>query len=478
MSVAGQVALDVSPHSKVHADRTGDLSYHERCPAQATVTGTVDVPARPSPSTPSRRRSHRRRFTLALPIAEGPNIDHRDGDVARAARVGTASLTVTLDTTPPHVTITSPPDQFVTTDASRSRSPASSTTSSSARSTTSRRRSPSTALPAQVANRTFLADERAADAGPNVIQAVGTRSRRQRSDDADHGHARARDTERRFRRSRGTTRAGAIGVAAAVPAGRRADRRGRQSGAEHAGHLQGDAERRLAGAAGATAQPTRGRDDRRAGRRSAHWTLGHRAGAGGNAVEAYAVGFDGHRDLHGDRHAGHGRQRSSSTPATIRSARSAQPLPKPFIAVVVDEGNNRLGGVPVTFTVLEGGGSVRRPADARRSITDSDGRVAATLTLGPQEGNANNFVAGDLPVERRLRRPRSPPRAAHPAIPATTTISGVVLDNSNVPIPGVTVRAVLTNVLHSNDVAANEAPAVQTDAQGQFSLPAGARSAS
>ena len=46
-----------------------------------------------------------------------------------------------------------------------------------------------------------------------------------------------------------------------------------------------------------------------------------------------------------------------------------------------------------------------------------------------------------------------------------------MLDNSNVPIPGVTVRAVLTNVLHSNAHAVQTAIAVQTDAQGQFTIP-------
>ena len=61
-----------------------------------------------------------------------------------------------------------------------------------------------------------------------------------------------------------------------------------------------------------------------------------------------------------------------------------------------------------------------------------------------------------------------------PANPPKTTITGVVLDNSNVPIPGVTVRAVLTNVLHANGTP-HAVAAVQTDAQGQFIVPAGAR---
>jgi hypothetical protein len=47
----------------------------------------------------------------------------------------------------------------------------------------------------------------------------------------------------------------------------------------------------------------------------------------------------------------------------------------------------------------------------------------------------------------------------------------VVLDNSNVPIPGVTVRAVLTNLLRSNSTAVQSVAAVQTDAQGQFTIP-------
>src|SRR5262249_3443871 len=55
--------------------------------------------------------------------------------------------------------------------------------------------------------------------------------------------------------------------------------------------------------------------------------------------------------------------------------------------------------------------------------------------------------------------------------PAQTAISGVVLDNSNVPIPGVTVRAVLIDILHSNVSALPSVTAVQTDAQGQFTIP-------
>src|SRR5262249_41799278 len=59
---------------------------------------------------------------------------------------------------------------------------------------------------------------------------------------------------------------------------------------------------------------------------------------------------------------------------------------------------------------------------------------------------------------------RAPGDAANP------TISGVVLDNSNIPIPGVTIRAVLTNVLNSNSSVIQSVAAVQTNAQGQFTI--------
>jgi hypothetical protein len=136
--------------------------------------------------------------------------------------------------------------------------------------------------------------------------------------------------------------------------------------------------------------------------------------------------------------------------------------------VVIDEGNNRLGGVPVTFSVIQGGGSFGGQPSIE-VVSDSDGRVAATLTLGPEEGNGNNFVQATFPSNDGFAA-GFVASARNPGNPAETSISGVVLDNSNMPVQGVTVRAVLTNVLNSNNVAANEAPAVQTDAQGQFLL--------
>src|SRR5439155_20129454 len=126
----------------------------------------------------------------------------------------------------------------------------------------------------------------------------------------------------------------------------------------------------------------------------------------------------------------------------------------------VDRSNNRLANVPVTFTVKLGGGSFGGQPSFTVN-TDSDGRVAATLTLGSQEGNANNLIEAILPSNAGFPAAFTASGRA-PGDPARTTISGVVLDNSNVPIPGVTVRAVLTDELHSNLAIVQSVPSVQT----------------
>ena len=136
--------------------------------------------------------------------------------------------------------------------------------------------------------------------------------------------------------------------------------------------------------------------------------------------------------------------------------------------MVVDSGNNRLGNVPVTFAVQQGGGNFAGQTTYTVN-TDSDGRAAATLTLGLQEGNANNVVTATFPANQSFPATFTASGRA-PGSPANTTITGVVLDNSNVAIPGVTLRAILTNVLTSNVGAVASAVTAQTDAQGQFSL--------
>ena len=88
------------------------------------------------------------------------------------------------------------------------------------------------------------------------------------------------------------------------------------------------------------------------GQAQAWWTLGSRAGAGGNRAEATSPGIVGAAVF-------------SATGTPVAAAKilvdsglnqtgaAGDLLPLPFVSVVTDAGNNRLAGVPVTFTVSE-----------------------------------------------------------------------------------------------------------------------------
>lgn len=191
------------------------------------------------------------------------------------------------------------------------------------------------------------------------------------------------------------------------------------------------------------------------GQAQVNFTLGSWAGAGNNQVEAMATGFVGEARFH-----------ESALPAgpnsivvdagNLQFGGVGQPLPRPFIATVIDRGSNRLGGVPVTFTVKDGGGNFNGQA-AKTVTTDSDGRAQAVLTLGPGEGFDNNLVEANFPGNPGFAASFT---ASGKTVgqPEDTTISGVVLDNSNNPIQGVTLHVEGTSLT------------TQSDDQGQFVL--------
>jgi hypothetical protein len=196
------------------------------------------------------------------------------------------------------------------------------------------------------------------------------------------------------------------------------------------------------------------------GRAQARFTLGSRAGSGNNAVEAKATGFAGAALFSASG--------VSAPPAKINLDAGApqlgavgQSLPRPFVAVVTDAGHNRLPGVPVTFSVTAGGGSFNGHSTFTAE-SDSDGRALAVLTLGPAEGSDNNVVAASFPAN-----PGSPAifvasgRVAGRA--EETSVSGVVLDNSNVPLKGAVIR-----LSGPTPISPADTIVTTTDAQGQF----------
>ncbi len=132
------------------------------------------------------------------------------------------------------------------------------------------------------------------------------------------------------------------------------------------------------------------------------------------------------------------------------------PLPLPFAVIVYDAGGNPLQGVPVTFTSVTGGGNFGGNPTATVN-TDGDGKANAVLTLGLQEGINNNVItanyAGNASAGISFMA-----TAIAPSDPANTSISGVVLDNANTPVPNVTITIVGTSV------------STFTDAQGRFNI--------
>jgi hypothetical protein len=192
------------------------------------------------------------------------------------------------------------------------------------------------------------------------------------------------------------------------------------------------------------------------GRASVQWTLGMRAGAGNNRVEAVAEGFAGPARFVARANTGPSGLLVVDTGNNQYSA-AGEPVARPMVAVVVDAGGNRIAGVPVTFSVFAGGGTLDGGTE-QVVVTDSDGRAWARPALGPEEGNDNNVIEAKIDGVPGSVVFVASGRIAGAA--AATRITGVVLDNSEVPIPGVTVRAEGTTMV------------TQTDAAGAFSLDA------
>jgi len=440
-----------------------NLSYTSISPT--TVTGTVDDPTATVVVNSVQATVANGDFSVALPLAEGPNIVTATATSASGA-AGTATLWITLDTTPPRVTVTSPADQFVTTEATIT---VSGIVNDIVVGTVNPEQAAVTVngLVAQVANRMFVAEGVPLALGPNVIQVTG-RDRVGNQGTTEITVMRiAPGAQSRIQPLSGSGQSGTIRSPLPAPiAIQLTDAAGEPAPGKPVIFkvTQNDGVVAAAGPAAPTVIATTDAQ----GRAQVQWTLGGRAGAGGNTVEAYSVGFEGTAIFTATGSQGPAGKIVVDTgnnqygPIGLR-------LPRPLVVVVVDEENNRLGGVPVTFTVSDGGGSF----DGQQSVTvvsDPDGRVAATLTLGMQEGNSNNVVSATFASNQGFPAAFTA-SGRFAGDPAKTSISGVVLDNSNIPIPGVTVRAVQTEVLNSNGNAANAVTPVQTDAQGQFVIP-------
>jgi Glucodextranase, domain B len=455
------LTLTFAPAPAVRFTSPANLSFLNLSPT--TVTGTVDDPTATITVNSIQAPVANGHFSVTLPLAEGPNIITATATFADGA-VGTTSIEVTLDTTPPHVTVTSPPNTFVTTDETIS---VAGNVNDLVVGTVNEQQAQVTVngAPAQVANRLFLATNVALALGSNIIQVVG-RDRVGNAATTQITVTRQAPSPLQIRLVSGNNQTGTLSSVLPAPlVVALTDSNGNPvpNKAVIFKVTQNDG----MVSSGAPPAPTVIAMTNAQGQAQVQWKLGNRAGAGGNSVEAYAVGFGGTAIFTASGTQGPAGKIVVDT-GNNQISEINQSLPRPLIAVVVDNGNNRLAGTPVTFTIQGGGGRFGGQSSSTVT-TDSDGRAAATLTLGSQEGNANNIVEANFPANTN-----SPAvfvaSARVPGDASRTTISGIVLDNTDVPIAGVTIRAVLTNLLNSNSNIVQTVAAVQTDAQGQFTI--------
>jgi hypothetical protein len=394
-------------------------------------------------------------FSVSVPLREGPNII-----TASSTSGNTATITTTLDTTPPQLAITEPGDQFTTTDTTV-------TVTGIVNDIVVGTVNPTQAavtvngIAANVANRTFTISGVPLSLGANTIQAVG-RDRVGNATTISITVNRIAPAAQQIRLVSGNNQTGSISQALATPLMVQLIGGNNAPAAnvpvvfrvtQNNGLVNGN----VSAVVNTDAQ----------GKASVQWTLGARAGAGSNSVEATSAGYQGTAVFSATGNQGAPGQIVVDT-GNFQTGAVSQQLPLALIAVVVDSGNNRLANVPVTFTVTQGGGNLGGQTSSTVN-TDSDGRVAMFWTLGSNGGSANNQVTATFPGNQAALAVFTASGQV-PGDPAGTTITGVVLDNSNLPIQGVTVRAVLSNLLTSNSSVISSLPSVQTNAQGQFTV--------
>jgi hypothetical protein len=188
---------------------------------------------------------------------------------------------------------------------------------------------------------------------------------------------------------------------------------------------------------------------------SARYRLGARAGVGNQRVIAKAIGFEGETTFVASALPKPGNKVSVNSGNNQRGS-PHQPLPLPFVVVVTDDGANVIEGAQIAFTVTSGGGVFQNGQPAIVATTDSDGRASAKLTLGDSLGLDVHRVTATL-LGRQLAAGFTA-SALQSGPPGQTSISGVVLDNQDRPLPNVTLRV---------DGTTREA---KTDAQGRFKV--------
>jgi hypothetical protein len=434
---------------QVEIDSPADLSYIASTTVE--VRGSVSDPAAAVKVNGIEALVSGNTFVAQnVPLIEGGNILTATA-ISDPDRIGADSITVVRDLTPPHVAIYQPRDgaelfEATTTVSGLVNDIVAGTVNASEVTVTVNGR------PAAVANRSFVAEGVPLAPGDNVLSVTAT------DEGGNTGHVEIRvrlepATVPRVVVSSGNDQSGVIGTPLAQPlVVTLLDASGQPVSGKPVLFKVVSTDGMLDGGQRQVAVTT-GPD----GRAAVHFTLGKRAGVANQMVEATISRFRGPAVF-----------RATALPADpsliVVDAGNQQlglaghALPQPLVAAVTDAGFNRLAGVQVTFRVVRGRGQFQNRQQQITVATDTDGRAIVPFVLPPEEEDASHVVQAvisDLegsPVATFVSYGRTAGEASQ------TSISGIVVDNSNMAVPGVTLRILDT------------ALTAQTDDKGLFKI--------
>jgi len=406
-----------------------------------TVIGTVDDPAATIAVNGVAAANNAGAFTAqGVTLREGSNVVTAGATNAGGA-VGSASINVILDTTPPIVVIDSPSDGAVVTSPQVSvtgivNDVVPGTVNSAQVSVTVN------GVKASVANRSFMAGEVLLVPGKNIVTAVAT----DRAGNTNQSQIAVTlldaATQQRILMVSGNAQTAPAGTALPQPlVVEVVNAIGQPLPNVPVTFAMNKSDGQL------TAFPQQGRQvvipTDANGQASATLQLGTRVGTGSNQVLVTSPGFVGEVMFCETSTVGAPTQ-IHDIAGGFQKGVLGQPLPEPFVVVVFDAGGNAVAGVPVIFKVEQGGGTIEGQTSVSKT-TDSDGRASAVLVLAQQEGINNNVVSASF--AGLTGAPASfVASGVTPRNPANTTVSGIVLDNGHSPIVNVTASIQGTNL--------------------------------
>ena len=402
-------------------------------------------------------------FRATIELREGANkvtaIGHYD--TPKGVRAETATRTIVLDTTAPDIILSSIDEGMVTTEPQI-------TVSGSLhdlRSNVSATAEPAVTVngnPVAVINKSFELPGFLLQSGVNVIHVVAT-------DAVGNSHMLSRqitylkDVGQKLVQIQGNNQASMVGESLTEPLVVKLVDRNNVPIVDRAvtfAVTQGDGM--------VTDAPRQGREltviSNAQGLAQVSFQLGKRQGAGNHQVTASSIGFPGQIIFSASA--------QPMSPSEIRAARGSyqigaagNKLPDPLVARVTDANGNPIAGVDVTFTAENDRGRFVDTAgalhDTWRQATDIDGNAVMAFQLSGDLAsvgvNSHTITAAieGQPDNKAMFIATS----KRPGAVSETTVTGIVLDNSNNPLPDVEVTL-------SGDHFATLTTA--TDAQGRF----------